>query len=171
MSQTLYWNFLLTYNNLGHLYKIHNLSRKAIRQHTGHLKQIFIFANKQVIYSINPSVHAVYFQLHQKLVQYYGFRNAVNCLVFMLTVCRIGDYEGRILLLWIRKSTFLRTRADKTSKQSEPNSKFIDVNEFLSLDFCKFWMKSYRNSAINVLALMLILLKYYRLHYCLTFKP
>lgn len=41
-----------------------------------------------------------------------------------------------------KKSVFLGTRADKASKQSEPNSKFIDVNKFLSIDLCNFWTKS-----------------------------
>lgn len=69
----------------------HFFGQKTIMKHTGQMKKK-IFANKQVIYNTNP-VHAIYFQRCQKTVQY-DFRDAVSCLVFMLTVCRIGVDEG-----------------------------------------------------------------------------
>lgn len=54
----------------------------------------------------------------------------------METIAEVGPNEGGILL-WIRKSTYLSTRPDKTSTRSEPDSKFFDVSEFISLEFCK----------------------------------
>lgn len=56
------------YDNLGNLHVKHNFGRKAIMQHIGHLKNFFGFANKPVIYNLNPSVPAVHFELHEKLV-------------------------------------------------------------------------------------------------------
>lgn len=131
---------LLTCHNLGHLCMIPSFGRKAIMEHTGQLKKILYLCKQPGNLQHKSLCSCTVLSVASEVSIVSWFQKCCQLLILSPALCRIGAYEGRLLLLWIRKK-YLGTSEDKTSKQFEPDSKFIDISEFLSLDFYKFWIK------------------------------